>query len=96
MEGHNDNIPHNDDDKVQQVPAVADVGAGVHDQTVGQNFQKGFYSEDDQKDVLHLFLDMQWNKAESSIWTILNNITFQTITLVSTDIFSNTLCYIWM
>lgn len=30
-------LPNYDDDKVEQVPAVADVGAGVHHQTVGQD-----------------------------------------------------------
>lgn len=48
--------PDNDDDKVQQVPAVSDVGAGMHHQAVGQNLQEGLNCEDDEEDVLHLFL----------------------------------------
>lgn len=48
--------PDNDDDKVQQVPAVSDVGAGMHHQAVGQNLQEGLHCEDDEEDVLHLFL----------------------------------------
>lgn len=49
-------LPNNDDDEVQQVPAVANVGAGVHHQTVGQDLQEGLYGEDYEEDVLHLFL----------------------------------------
>lgn len=48
--------PNDDDDEVQQVPAVPDVGAGVHHQTVGQDLQEGLHREDDEEDVLHLFL----------------------------------------
>lgn len=50
------NVPDDDDDEVEQVPAAAYVGAGVHDQTVGQDFSEGLDGEDDQEDVLHLFL----------------------------------------
>lgn len=50
------NLPDDDDDEVQQVPAAAYVGAGVHDQTVGQDFSEGLDGEDDEEDVLHLFL----------------------------------------
>ena len=28
----------------------------MHDQTVGQDLQEGLYGEDDEEDVLHLFL----------------------------------------
>lgn len=49
-------VPDDDDDEVQQVPAAADVGAGVHDQTVGQDLGEGLDGEDDEEDVLHLFL----------------------------------------
>lgn len=48
--------PDNDDDEIQQVPAAAYVGAGVHDQTVGQDFGEGLDGEDDEEDVLNLFL----------------------------------------
>ena len=51
-----DNIPDNDDDKIEQVPAAAYVGAGVHDQAVGQDLSEGLDGEDDQEDVLDLFL----------------------------------------
>lgn len=50
------NVPDDDDDEVEQVPAAAYVGAGVHDQTVGQDFSEGLDGEDDEEDVLHLFL----------------------------------------
>lgn len=53
--------PNDDDDEVEQVPAIADVGAGVHHQTVGQDFQEGLHSEDDEEDVLHLFLKHREN-----------------------------------
>lgn len=49
-------LPDNDDNEVEQVPAVADVGAGVHHQTIGQDFQEGLNGEDDEEDILHLFL----------------------------------------
>lgn len=55
-DGRRRNVPHDDDDEVQQVPAAADVGAGVHDQTVGQDLGEGLDGEDDEEDVLHLFL----------------------------------------
>jgi len=53
--------PDDDDDEVQQVPAVADVGAGVHHQTVGQDLEEGLDGEDDEEDVLHLFLRRREN-----------------------------------
>lgn len=49
-------IPDNDDDEIQQVPSAAYVGAGVHDQTVGQDLGEGLDGEDDEEDVLDLFL----------------------------------------
>lgn len=49
-------IPHNDNDKIQQVPAAADVGAGMHDQTVREDLCECFDCENDQKHILHLFL----------------------------------------
>lgn len=49
-------IPDNDDDEVQQVPATAYVGAGVHDETVGQDLGEGLDGEDDEEDILDLFL----------------------------------------
>ncbi len=53
--------PDDDDDEVEQIPAVTDVGAGVHHQTVGQDLQEGLHSEDDEEDVLHLFLKHKHN-----------------------------------
>lgn len=37
--------PNNDNDEIQQVPAAADVGTGVHDQTIGQDLCEGFNGE---------------------------------------------------
>lgn len=54
--GRGRDVPDDDDDEVEQVPAAAYVGAGVHDQTVGQDFSEGLDGEDDEEDVLHLFL----------------------------------------
>lgn len=48
--------PDNDNDEIQKVPATADVGTGMHDQTIGQNFCEGFNGENNQKDVFHFFL----------------------------------------
>lgn len=59
-------LPHNNDDEIKQVPAVADVGAGVHHQTVSQDLQEGFYGEDDEEHVFHLFL----KQREHSVSTI--------------------------
>lgn len=50
------NSPHYDDDKVQHVPAVSDVGVLVHDQAVGNNLQKCLYSENDQEGIFYCFL----------------------------------------
>lgn len=55
-------IPDDDDDEIQQVPPAAYVGAGVHDQTVGQNLGEGLDGEDDEEDVLNLFL---WTKERA-------------------------------
>lgn len=52
-------IPDDDDDEVKQVPSAAYVGAGVHDQAVGENFSEGLDGEDDEEDVLNLFLEEQ-------------------------------------
>lgn len=49
-------LPNNDNNKIQQIPAVSDVGAGMHHQAVGQNLQEGLHCEDDEEDILHLFL----------------------------------------
>lgn len=48
--------PHDDDDEVEKVPAVADIGAGVQDQPVSDDLQEGLHREDDEEDVLHLLL----------------------------------------
>lgn len=49
-------IPDYDDYEIKQVPSAAYVGAGVHDQTVGKNLSEGLDGEDDEEDILHLFL----------------------------------------
>jgi len=48
--------PHDDNDKVQHVPAVADVGVLVHDQTVGHDLQERLNGEDDEEGILHCLL----------------------------------------
>lgn len=48
--------PHDDNDEVEEVPAVADVGAGVQHQSVGNDLQERLHREDDEENVLHLFL----------------------------------------
>lgn len=50
------NSPHDDDDKVQHVPAVSDVGVLVHDQTIGNDLQKCLYCENDQEGIFYFFL----------------------------------------
>lgn len=55
-------IPDDDDDEIQQVPPAAYVGAGVHDEAVGQNLGEGLDGEDDEEDVLNLFL---WTKGHA-------------------------------
>jgi len=50
------NSPHYDDDKVQHVPAVSDIGVLVHDQAVGNNLQKCLYCENDQEGIFYFFL----------------------------------------
>lgn len=50
------NSPHYDNDKVQHIPAVSDVGVLVHDQAIGNNLQKCLYSENDQEGIFYCFL----------------------------------------
>lgn len=50
------NSPHYDDDKVQHVPAVPDVGVLVHDQAVSNNLHKCLYRENDQEGIFYCFL----------------------------------------
>lgn len=50
------NSPNDDDDKIQQVPAVSDVRVLVHDQTIGNDLQKCLYSENNQEGIFHCFL----------------------------------------
>lgn len=54
--GHRWHSPHYDDDKVQHVPAISDIGVLVHDQAVGNNLQKCLYSENDQEGIFNCFL----------------------------------------
>lgn len=58
-------LPDDDNDEVKQVPAVADVGAGVHHQAVSQDLQEGFHGEDDEEHVLHLFLEQTEHRTAS-------------------------------
>lgn len=58
------NSPHYDDDKVQHVPAVSDVGVLVHDQAVGNNLQKCFYCENDQEGIFYCFLYREREKIK--------------------------------
>ena len=39
-------IPDDDDDKIKQIPATADVGAGVHKQAIGQDLSEGLNGKD--------------------------------------------------
>ena len=50
------NSPHYDDDKVQHVPAIPDVGVLVHDQAVSNNLHKCLYRENDQEGIFYCFL----------------------------------------
>lgn len=50
------NSPHNDDDKVQHVPAVSDVGVLVHHQAIGNNLQKCLYCENDEEGIFYCLL----------------------------------------
>lgn len=60
------NSPHNDNDKVQHVPAVSDVGVLVHHQTVGNNLQKCLYCENDEEGILYCLLHRgNGNKEEN-------------------------------
>lgn len=49
-------LPYNDDDEVQQVPAVSDVGVLVHDQAIGDDLQKRLNSENDEEGIFYCFL----------------------------------------
>lgn len=51
--------PNHHDDEIQQVPAVPQVRIRVTQQPVCNNFQKCFHRKNDQKEILHPFLDRQ-------------------------------------
>ena len=49
-------IPDDDDDEIEQVPSVAQVGTLVHEQSVGYDLHETLHCEDDEKHVLYYFL----------------------------------------
>lgn len=57
--------PDYDDDKVQHVPAVPDVGVLVHDQAVGNNLQKCLYCENNQEGIFYCFLQTDEEEQET-------------------------------
>ena len=48
--------PYDHDDKVQQIPAVPQVGVGVEEETVRYDLEEGLHREDDKEQVLHTLL----------------------------------------
>ena len=51
-------LPDDDDDEIQRVPAVAQVGARVKEKTVGDNLHDGFQREDDNEQVFQQLLQL--------------------------------------
>lgn len=57
------NPPDYDDAKVQQIPAISDIGVLVHDQAVGNNLQKCLYGKNNEEGIFHCFLWI-WKKKQ--------------------------------
>lgn len=55
--------PHNDNDEVQQIPAVPQVGIGVEEQAVGYYLQERFHRENDEEQILHTLLRKHTKKV---------------------------------
>lgn len=51
--------PNHNDDEIQEVPAIADVGAGMEHQPIGHDLEHRLHRENHQKYVLHLLLRME-------------------------------------
>lgn len=56
--------PYHHNDEIQQVPAIPQVRIGMTQQPVCNNFQKRLHRENDQKEILHPFLDRQNREKE--------------------------------
>ena len=48
--------PYDDDDEIEEIPAVPQVGVGMEEQTVGYDLQEGLHREYDEEQVLHTLL----------------------------------------
>lgn len=48
--------PDDDNDEVEQIPAVPQVGIGVEEQAVGYHLQERLHGEDDEEQILHALL----------------------------------------
>lgn len=62
--------PYHHDDEIQQVPAIPQVRIRVTQQPVCNNFQKCFNRKNDQKEILHPFLDRQ-NRDKEDISSLI-------------------------
>lgn len=48
--------PDHDDDEVEQVPAIANIGAGMEHQPIGYDLEHCLHGENHQEHVFYLFL----------------------------------------
>lgn len=62
--------PYHHNDEIQQVPAIPQVRIWVTQQPVCNNFQKRFHRKNDQKEILHPFLDRQ-NREKKDISSLI-------------------------
>lgn len=49
-------LPNNDDDKIQHIPAVSHIGVLVHHQSISDDLEEGFNRENDQEGIFYRFL----------------------------------------
>lgn len=56
--------PYHHNDEIQQVPAIPQVRIRMTQQPICNNFQKRLHRKNDQKEILHPFLDRQNREKE--------------------------------
>jgi len=57
--GGRQDSPDDDDNEIERVPAVTQVGAWMKDESVGDHLHDGFQREYDDEHVLQQFLQLQ-------------------------------------
>jgi len=60
-------LPYRNDKKVQYIPSVAEIGAGMQHKAIGDNFHYGFEREDNEKDVFDELLREKYRQHATLI-----------------------------